>query len=89
MKDRTGYSLFVAAAIAAAVGVLLLISFSGSHTGCSLPLSASVPNGLRDCTRMNAFYCAGWVLMGIAMIVTAMGVLAPIQRGRQTASEPS
>lgn len=69
--------------------VLLLVAFSGSHTGCSVPLSTSVPTGLRDCTRINAFYFAGWGLMGVALIVTALGVRALIQQRRQTASEPS
>jgi len=53
-------------------GGLLLVAFSGSHTGCSVPLSTSVPTGLRDCTRINAFYFAGWGLMGVALIVTAL-----------------
>lgn len=66
-----------------------MVALNGSHDSYSVPLSASVPTGLRDCARINAFYFGSRGLMGVARIVTALGVRSLIQRGREAASEPS
>jgi len=68
--------------------VLLLVAFSGSHTAAVCPYQP-VCQPAFEIAPINAFYFAGWGLMGVALIVTALGVRALIQQRRQTASEPS